>query len=407
MTNLIRIKNNQDTGYVEIVGNTNIKSSKIRTNFYNEDRDNIGLAFPIDQNDFLSQVKEGDKVIYFYHRFPTGEQSDTYIREKREFEIDEYTVNQCWDSETKILSYLFAPFLADFGHPEKFDPSHEDIRLTEEDKWIIVVRQPRTVKFTKVEKIVKENDEEEKIYQLYNNPEEPINKFEDKLNLQGDSSISYKISGISIENENIEDTVEEPFIPDFEHAFLADANKNFCIKYNPKIQSFKTVIAEQKVDTIGGRFPLFVRNGNLNYKEIPISGLIAATESDELEVRGETPARTAVTWNAGQQFAKERKEKLELEEWLRNGQPKIFRSAAEGNYIIRLMNISLQPIDTLGRMLHSFSATGYEVAEYSLDKAIEMGLYDAYVELEDEEEIPEVPTEPNNGEEPTPAVKEE
>ena len=291
-------------------------------------------------------------------------------------------------------------------HPEKFDPSHEDIRLTEEDKWITVIRQPRTVKFTKVEKIAKENGEEEKIYWLYNNPEEPINKLEDKLNLQGDLNITYRISGILIENENIEDKVKQPFIPDFEHAFLTDATRNFCIKYNPKIQSFKTVIAEQKVDTIGGRFPLFVRNGNLKYKEIPISGLIAAAEGDELEVREETPARTSITWNAGQQFAKERKEKLELEEWLRNGQPKIFRSAAEGNYIIRLMNISLQPIDTLGRMLHSFSATGYEVAEYSLDKAIEMGLYDAYVEPE-KEEIPDVPTEPDNGEEPTPEIKEE
>jgi hypothetical protein len=29
------------------------------------------------------------------------------------------------------------------------------------------------------------------------------------------------------------------------------------------------------------------------------------------------------------------------------------------------MNVSLSPIDSLGRMLHTFSATAYEVAEYN------------------------------------------
>ena len=52
--------------------------------------------------------------------------------------------------------------------------------------------------------------------------------------------------------------------------------------------------------------------------------------------------------------------------WLNNGKPKFFRSPSEGNYILRLMNISLSPNDTVGRMLHTFSATGYEMAECSI-----------------------------------------
>jgi hypothetical protein len=59
----------------------------------------------------------------------------------------------------------------------------------------------------------------------------------------------------------------------------------------------------------------------------------------------------------------ERNFKLDVLEWLNNGKPKLFRSPTEGNYIVRLMNISLSPEDTLGRMIHTFSCTAYEIAE--------------------------------------------
>jgi hypothetical protein len=46
--------------------------------------------------------------------------------------------------------------------------------------------------------------------------------------------------------------------------------------------------------------------------------------------------------------------------WLNDGKYKYFKSPAEGTYKVRLMNISLSPNDTLGRMLHTFQATAYE-----------------------------------------------
>ena len=58
----------------------------------------------------------------------------------------------------------------------------------------------------------------------------------------------------------------------------------------------------------------------------------------------------------------EREFKLAVLDWLTNGEPKLFRSPAEGNYIVRLMNISLSPEDKLSRMLHTFTCTAYEVA---------------------------------------------
>jgi hypothetical protein len=44
---------------------------------------------------------------------------------------------------------------------------------------------------------------------------------------------------------------------------------------NPKISSFKTHLLESKVDTMGSKFPFYFRNGNVDYKEFPISGLIS------------------------------------------------------------------------------------------------------------------------------------
>jgi hypothetical protein len=69
----------------------------------------------------------------------------------------------------------------------------------------------------------------------------------------------------------------------------------------------------------------------------------------------------------GENYRKEREFKLEVMEWLNNGKPKLFRSAAEGNYIIRLMNVSLTPNDTLGRMLHTFNAQACEIAEFNYE----------------------------------------
>jgi hypothetical protein len=66
----------------------------------------------------------------------------------------------------------------------------------------------------------------------------------------------------------------------------------------------------------------------------------------------------------------ERQFKLEALEWLNNGKMKLFRSPTEGNYIVRLMNISLSPEATLGRMLHSFNSTAYEIANFSYDNLV-------------------------------------
>jgi hypothetical protein len=64
--------------------------------------------------------------------------------------------------------------------------------------------------------------------------------------------------------------------------FLSDGERQLKIKFNPKVTSFKNTLLESKMDTLGGKYPFFFRNGNVSYKEFPISGLISM-QMDENE----------------------------------------------------------------------------------------------------------------------------
>jgi hypothetical protein len=68
----------------------------------------------------------------------------------------------------------------------------------------------------------------------------------------------------------------------------------------------------------------------------------------------DNPPTTLDTMVTANNMYRERTFKMEVLEWLNNGKPKIFRSSAEGNFVVRLMNVSLTPNDTVGRMLHTF-----------------------------------------------------
>jgi hypothetical protein len=72
----------------------------------------------------------------------------------------------------------------------------------------------------------------------------------------------------------------------------------------------------------------------------------------------------------------ERYFKLAVLAWLTNGEVKLFRSPGEGNYLVRLLNTSLTPNDTLGRMLHTFNTTAYEIADLTYENLLYYKLID-------------------------------
>lgn len=167
----------------------------------------------------------------------------------------------------------------------------------------------------------------------------------------------------------------------FEDSFLWDGKRQLKLRFNPKISSFKTNILETKTDTIGSQYPFIFRNGYVNYKEFPISGLISYhMDEEELFIsKDELNFQEITTKLSDSNIASERIFKLKVLEWLNDGNPKVFRSPSEGNYIVRLMKPTLSPNDTVGRILHTFSTTAYEIDDFSYDALLKWG----FIELKD------------------------
>lgn len=184
-------------------------------------------------------------------------------------------------------------------------------------------------------------------------------------------------------------------LADFEDIFIYDGNKQLKLRFNPKVSSFKIDRQEQKLETIGSQYPFFFRNGKIQYHEFPISGLISYLSDEEelfmtnaelglvaaeaLERDGSPSAQILTSTHVRTRnlldynFAAERIFKNAVLDWLGDGNPKLFRSPGEGNFIVRLMNISLSPEDKVSRMLHNVSATAYEIADCNYENLHSLG----------------------------------
>lgn len=165
----------------------------------------------------------------------------------------------------------------------------------------------------------------------------------------------------------------EDVLAGFEDAYLYDGSRQLRIRFNPKVSSFKTNYLDTKKTTLGSQYPFIFRNGNVAYKEFPISGLLSyAIDNEQFFVSYVDDLLMPKDWEfttdiIDENITYERRFKLEVLDWLNNGEIKLFKSPAEGNYLVRLMNVSLSPVDQTSRMLHNFSCTASEVASFNVD----------------------------------------
>lgn len=173
-----------------------------------------------------------------------------------------------------------------------------------------------------------------------------------------------------IDNENkrlmTEKIPSNEVYSEFEDMFLCEYDKEnqkviqLKIKFNPKVSSFKTTTLESKTDTIGGKYPFFFRNGRTAYKDFPISGLISYFMDENGKFDNSTTYVNSINLSSTN-ITQEREFRNKVVNWLNNGHTKIFKSSTEGLFLVRLMNISLSPNDTVGRMLYSFNCNAYEI----------------------------------------------
>ena len=169
----------------------------------------------------------------------------------------------------------------------------------------------------------------------------------------------------------------------FEDAYLFDGERQLRIRFNPKVSSFKTVVQESKKTTLGAKHPFIFRSGAVEYKEFPVTGLISYMMDNDEFFLSKSKDLYINNWEnttdiTDENILVERLFKLEVLDWLNDGQPKLFKSPQEGNYIVRLMNVSLSPVDQTSRMIHNFNCTATEIADFTSENLDKYGLINAH-----------------------------
>lgn len=196
---------------------------------------------------------------------------------------------------------------------------------------------------------------------------------------------------------------ETPQSVDFEFSYLYRDGVQLRVSLNQKISSFKHSVLATKQDTLGDIYPHLVKNGYANYAEFTMTGTISLqmdedqtffTQNDkglyyngeliipadkftvDTRTRNETKQEKMIvdsSITADNVFI-ERKFREKVEEFLNDFSCKLYKSPTEGNIVIGLMNVSMTPNATLGRMIFDFSATAYEVADATLNSLNETGI---------------------------------
>ncbi len=179
--------------------------------------------------------------------------------------------------------------------------------------------------------------------------------------------------------------IRYPVMAVFDDMFLTRDGMQIKLKYNPTISSFKKTLLESKTDTLGSKYPIIRRNGNVGYRQFPISGLITAFCDEEgiflnrENIYGDTIIyydnyNNINNINEYRDFIYEREFREKIMDFLHENTIKLFRSTAEGNMLVKLMDISFTPNQTLGRMIYTFNATAYEIDDCTLDNFNKYGI---------------------------------
>lgn len=166
----------------------------------------------------------------------------------------------------------------------------------------------------------------------------------------------------------------EPFMMLFDDMYLTGGDGQLNIRFDPSVSSFKRMVSESRTDTIGSKYPYIKRNGYVEYRQFPIGGtithlmdpshLITSREEifrDSLDNYAEFNKNKDVRIDDFNDWTYEREFREKVMDFLYANKVRLFRSATEGNILVKIMDINLTPNSTLGRRIYSFTATAYEV----------------------------------------------
>jgi hypothetical protein len=222
-------------------------------------------------------------------------------------------------------------------------------------------------------------------------------------------------------------------IPDFTGSFLYGKDDiQINLLYDGQVSSFKNVKKDAIVETIGGKFPFVIRNSNLGYKQFQFSAMITHVSDPLRFLKGQTytelisnlkrdsndnymlsiaakdrdvneryedflingpqffttsTSSYAILSDFGknnifkqsymprtENYIVEKQFRKKLIDWLSDGTPKVFKSDTEGLFLVKITDISLEPVVELGRTLYRFSCTVTEIGEVTYENLVKYGI---------------------------------
>ena len=179
-----------------------------------------------------------------------------------------------------------------------------------------------------------------------------------------------------------------PVLRNFEYSFLLGKDDiQLKLMFDNTIDNFKYQVSEAITDTIGGVYPVIGRNAATRYRVFPINGIISFWMDenklfcDKKKIYlYDNVINLYNTYNINNHITQydyiyEKNFRDKVLDFLYNGELKLFKSPTEGNVIVRLTDIGCAPNQSLGRMIYSFSANAYEMAEPSMENYLKYGFY--------------------------------
>ena len=283
-----------------------------------------------------------------------------------------------------------------------------DDQQTNEDVTITIVRSSSNTRFK----------EWEEVYTALYHPKDKI-IFDDRTI---ESGVWYKYNFQVVDKSGarsrfIDESIysPSPLMIVFNDVFLTAGDKQLKITLNNETGSLSYNLQESKTDTIGSQFPWIRRNGAIKYRTFSLGGLISYLGNNEMilfsnsensDINIEYQNNLAEKNINGLFYSKDDLFPQEVSElyqsynldngitnyndimlekvfrdkvidFLLEDRPVLFRSATEGNMLIRLMDLSFSPNTQLKNYIYSFGSTAVEIAECSFDNFHKYNIYDS------------------------------
>lgn len=306
------------------------------------------------------------------------------------------------------MSKLYEFSVADFLEDESFNPDIEVTVDNEDGIALLSIKNSQTVFGTLYVKRASSLNNFQEYEEIW------VDKVAGPIDLEiVDNTIGSLVwYRYSVQLENSRGALTQVFrsnriLPDFYDAIFSRGAQQLRIQYNYSVSGYKPVVNRSKVDTLGGRYPKFVENAVLNYKQFSISGSLSAmndvnekflkqseyfgSEYNNFLIYNQADERYDGYLHEGSHiylnkeaydkndFFWEREFREAALAWLNDGEPKLYRSMAEGSMVVMLTDVSLTPNTQTGRRFWDFTATVYEIAEAdSLSNLDTLGVYETH-----------------------------